>query len=67
MYRNVESLCCVTETDIVLQVNYTSKIYQQTNSEKEIRFVVNRGRDVEKKELDCSQIFRLKGKKVLEI
>ena len=67
MYRNVESLCCVTETDIVLQVNYTSKIYQQTNSEKEIRFVVNRGRDVGKKELDCSQIFRLKGKKVLEI
>jgi len=52
MYRNVESLCCVTETDIVLQVNYTSKIYEQTNSEKEIRFVVTRGRGVGQKELD---------------
>ena len=24
-YRNIESLCCVTGTNIVLQVNYTSK------------------------------------------
>ena len=38
VYRNIESLCCVTGTTIVLQVNYTSK----TNKliEKEIRFVV---------------------------
>ena len=31
MYRNLESLCCVTGTNIVFQVNYTSK----TNSEKD--------------------------------
>ena len=56
MYRNVKSLCCVTETDVVLQVNYTSKTYEQTNSEKEIRFVVTRGRGVGKKELDVGNL-----------
>ena len=40
MYRDIESLCCVPGTNIVLQVNYTSK----TNKfiEKEIRFVAIR-------------------------
>ena len=41
MYRNIESLCCVPETNIVLQVSYISR----TNKliEKEIRFVVTKG------------------------
>ena len=46
MYRNIESLCCTTGTNIVLQVNYTSKANKYTRKpvEKEIRFVVTRGR-----------------------
>ena len=39
MYRNTELLYCAPGTNIVVQVNYTSK----TNSEKETRFVINRG------------------------
>ena len=34
MFRNTESLYCVTGTNIVLQVNYTSKTRKQTNSQK---------------------------------
>ena len=34
MYRNIESLCCAPGTNIVLQVNYTSKTNKQTNSQK---------------------------------
>ena len=34
MYRSTESLCCVPGTNIVLQVNYTSKTNKQTNSQK---------------------------------
>ena len=30
MYRNIDSLCCVTQTNVVLQINYTSK----TNTKK---------------------------------
>ena len=41
MYRNIDSLCCVPGTDIVSQVNYTSKRNKLT--EKEIGFVVTRG------------------------
>ena len=39
MYRNIESLCCIPGTDIVLRIKYNSKA---TNNlmEKEIRFVV---------------------------
>ena len=33
MYRNSKSLCCVTGTNIVLQVNYTSKTNKQTNKQ----------------------------------
>ena len=33
MYRNIKLLCCVTETNIVLQVNYTSKTSKK-NSQK---------------------------------
>ena len=32
MYRNIQSPCCVTGTNTVLQVNYISK--KQTNSQK---------------------------------
>jgi len=41
MYRNIKSLCCVTGTNIVLKVVYTSK----TNKfiEKEIIFMITRG------------------------
>ena len=54
MYRNIESLCCVTVTNIVWQVNYTSKTNRQTNQpmEKEIRFVVTRSGRLEEGELD---------------
>ena len=43
LYRNVKSLCFVTETSRALSVNYTSK----TNKliEKEIRYMVTRGGD----------------------
>ena len=41
MYKNIKSLCCITGT-VVLQVNYTSKI----NSQKKMRFVVIRGREL---------------------
>ena len=34
MYRNIVSLCCVPGINIELQVNYTSKISKQTNSQK---------------------------------
>ena len=54
MYRNIESLRCVTGTNTVLQVNYTSKtntqIYKPT--EKQIRFGVARGRGWGGGELD---------------
>ena len=42
-YRNTKSLCHVTGTNIMWYISYTSK---QTNKfiEKEIRFVVTRGR-----------------------
>lgn len=49
IYRNIKSLHCEPETNIVLQVNYTSK----TNAEEEkIRFVVTGGRGWEEGELD---------------
>ena len=40
VYRNIESLCCIPGSNMVLQVNYASK----TNKfiEKEIRFVAAR-------------------------
>ena len=41
MYRKSKQLCGVTGTNIVLQVNYTSKASELT--EKEIRSVVTRG------------------------
>ena len=39
MYRNIESLCCIPGTDIVLHIKYHLKA---TNNlmEEEIRFVV---------------------------
>ena len=39
MYRNIESLCCIPGTDIVLHIKYNLKA---TNNlmEEEIRFVV---------------------------
>ena len=43
MYRNTESLCCVTGTNIVVQVYYTSKTNKPI--EKEIRFAVTRAVD----------------------
>ena len=42
IYRNIESLCCVTETNMVLEDNYISKTNK--SREKEIRFVITRGR-----------------------
>lgn len=39
MYRNIKPVCCVTETNIVLEVSYISTKFM----EKEIRFVVARG------------------------
>ena len=52
MYRNAESLYCVLGTNIVLLVHYISKTNQpkQTNKlrEKEISFVVMRGKGVER-------------------
>ncbi len=41
MYRNTKSLCCVTGTNIVLKVNYTSKTQKHTHRE-ELRLVVTR-------------------------
>ena len=41
-YRNSESLCSITRTNTVWEVNYTSK--SNKLKEKEIRFVVSRGR-----------------------
>ena len=34
MYRNIETLCCGPGTNIVLQVNYTSKTNKKTNSQQ---------------------------------
>ena len=48
MYRNIESLFYIPGTNTGLYVHYTSK----TNSEKEIRFVVLRGRSCGEGELD---------------
>ena len=50
MYRNTKPLCCVTETNILFQVNYTS----ETNKliEKENRLVVGRGEQLGEGELD---------------
>ena len=31
MYRDSESLCCITETNMILQVNYTSKKHKLTH------------------------------------
>lgn len=44
MYRSIESLCCVTEMNIVLHINYTSKANNQPNKfkEKSIIFVITR-------------------------
>ena len=47
MHKNIESLCCVSGTNTVLQFNYISK----TNSQKKIRFVVTQGQE-EEEELD---------------
>ena len=33
-YSNIELLCCVPGTNIVSQVNYTSKLNSKTNSQK---------------------------------
>ena len=41
MYRNIKSPCCAPVTNVVLQVNYTS---ENKLIEKEIRFVVARGK-----------------------
>ena len=45
MYRDIESLCCVTGTNIVVSVSYTSETNKQTSKliEKEVRFAVTRG------------------------
>ena len=50
MSRNIQSLCCAPGTHIVLKVNYTSEANKPT--EKEIRFVVTRGRGWGREELD---------------
>ena len=50
MYRSIISPCCVPGTNLVLLVNYTSKTNKPI--EKEIRFVVTRGRGWEEGELD---------------
>ena len=50
MYRNTELLLCEPRTNIALQVNYTSK--SNKLKEKEIRFVVNKGRRWLEGELD---------------
>ena len=50
MYRNIESLCCASGTNTVLQVSYTSKT--NTLVEKEIRFGVTRGMGWEQGVLD---------------
>ena len=35
MYRHIDSLCCIPGTNIMLQVNYTSKqIYKQTHGKR---------------------------------
>ena len=53
MYRNIQSLYYVTGTNIVLQVNYTSKNKQINKlAEKEIRFVVTRDEEWGQGELD---------------
>ena len=41
MHRNIESLCCVTRTNKMLYVGYTSK--SNKFIEKEVRVVVTRG------------------------
>ena len=48
MYRNTESPYSITGTNIVFSVNYISK----TNSQKDITFVVTKGRGWEQGELD---------------
>ena len=35
MYRNIESLCCVPGTNIVLQISYTSKTNKQTHRKRD--------------------------------
>ena len=47
MYGNI-LLCCIPGTNIVSQVNYTSKPNKLID--KEIRFVVSRGRGVGRKD-----------------
>ena len=46
MYKHFESLYCVTETNTVLWVNYTSKTNEQTNkqTQKKRSDLVTRGR-----------------------
>ena len=48
IYKNIKSLCCTPGTNIVFQVNYTSK----TNRFIESRFVATRGRGWRERELD---------------
>ena len=50
MHRNSKSLCCVTGSNIVLQVNYTAKVNKLID--KEIRIVVTRGGGSGEGELD---------------
>ena len=54
MYRNTRSVCFVARTNIVLQVSYTSKTNKQTSKliEKDIGYVVARGRGWREGELD---------------
>ena len=35
MYRNIKPLCCVTGTNIVSQVDYTSKANKQTHRKRD--------------------------------
>lgn len=48
MYINIESLCCTTETNTILYVNYSSMINKSQQSEKysnpnsEPRFINNK-------------------------
>ena len=51
MYRNIKSLCCVTRTKIVLQINYTLKANKRIHR-KEIKFVAPRGREEGEGELE---------------
>ena len=47
MYRNVKSLCCITGTNTGMQVNYTSKINEQTHRKRDHICGYHRQREVE--------------------